>query len=308
MADTRQYILNTLTYFDIFHYPLLKEEILRFHGMDGIAHQHIEECIDQLVEDQCIFHLGEFYSLHNDSSLATRRQEGNRLAIEQMKTAHRAAVILSRFPYVRGLAISGSLSKNYCTEKTDIDFFIITETGRLWIARTLMHLYKKFTFLTGKQKWFCMNYYVDEAGMEIKEKNIFTAMEIATMLPMQGKRTLDNFHVFNGWVKNFLPKAVNSTATTPEIKKGIFGRLIEFLLNNRLGNWVDDRFMKITERRWKKKEVQQMRNDHGIVMGMMVGKHYSKPNPAFFQDKVVERYNAKLDSLSQFREVPVKVG
>ena len=268
----------------------------------------MEDSLNQLVEEQYIFRLGELYSLHNDPSLATRRLEGNRLAFEQMKTANRAATILSRFPYVRGLAISGSLSKNYCTEKTDIDFFIITDTGRLWIARSLMHLYKKFTFLTGRQKWFCMNYYVDEGGLEIKEKNIFTAIEIATLLPMQGKKTLDNFYIFNGWVKNFLPKATNTTAKVPEIKKGILGRFTEFLFNNSFGDWVDTRCMKITQNRWKKKEVRQMRNEHGIIMGMLVDKHYSKPNPAFFQDKVVERYNIKLDSLPRFQGVSVKTG
>lgn len=300
--------MNTLAYFDIFHYPLLKEEIIRFHEKDGVPHQHIESSLNELVEEQYIFRLGDFYSLHNDPALAIRRLEGNRLAVEQMKTAQRAAAILSRFPYVKGLAISGSLSKNYCTEKTDIDFFIITDTGRLWIARTLMHLYKKFTFLTGRQKWFCMNYYVDEAGLEIREKNIFTAMEIATLLPMQGKKTLDNFHIFNGWVKNFLPKAANSTSQVPEIRKGIWGRFAEFLFNNALGNWVDTRCMKITQNRWKKKEARQMRNEHGIVMAMLVDKHYSKPNPAFFQDKVVERYLLKLDALSRFREASVKAG
>lgn len=307
MITTKQHILNTLAYFDIFQYPLLKEEIHRFHGQSTDA-ASIDEAIISLTEEQFIFRVDEFYALHNERSLAARRRLGNQLAAEQMKTAQKAAKILSRFPYVRGLAISGSLSKNYSTEKTDIDFFIITSANRLWIARTLMHLYKKLTFLNGRQKWFCMNYYVDRAGLEIEEKNIFTAMEIATLIPMHGKMVLDDFKLMNKWIRNYFPAGVNNTDKVPEIKKRWLGKLIEGICNNRFGNWLDDRLMKITRGRWNKKEQQQMKNDNGFVLGMMVNKHYSKPNPAFFQYKVVEMYKVKLDGLPKLMQESFKTG
>lgn len=305
MTNTRQLILNTLAYFDIFHYPLLREEIHRYHGQ-LIDLATIDEALFSLTHENYIFKLDEFYSLHNDGSLALRRRLGNQMAAEQMKNAQKAAGILSRFPYVRGLAISGSLSKNYCTEKTDIDFFIITHTGRLWIARTIMHLYKKLTFLTGRQKWFCMNYYVDQSGLEIEEKNIFTTVEITTLLPMRGKMALTDFMLINNWVKAYIPANNHSFDTVPEIQKGLGGKFIESLFNNRLGNWLDNRLMKITHRRWQKKEQLNLKNDRGFEMGMLVNKHFSKPNPAFFQDKVVQLYLEKLDSLPTLCEEMLK--
>jgi len=218
-----------------------------------------------------------------------------------MQTAHKAAKILGRFPYVKGLAISGSLSKNYSTESSDIDFFIITTANRLWIARTIMHLYKKVSFLTGKQKWFCMNYYIDEAKPEIAEKNIFTAIEIATLLPMQGKPALHTFMDINSWIKDYFPVAANTIDDVPGIKKGWPGKIIEMFFNNRFGNWLDDHLMNITKRRWAKKEKRQVKNDHGFTMSMDVSKHYSKPNPAFFQRRIIEMYKAKLTNLPKQR-------
>ena len=305
MTATKQHILNTLAYFDIFHYPLLKEEMIRFHG-SAQETDIFDEALLSLVEDQYVFRLDEFYSLHNDKSLAERRRKGNQLAAEQMKTAVKAAHILSGFPFVKGLAISGSLSKNFCTEKADIDFFIITSANRLWIARTIMHLYKKFTFLTGKQKWFCMNYYVDEACLEIEEKNVFTAVEIATLLPMQGKSSLEHFKQANKWIRAYFPAGAYGTSQVKDIKAGPGRRFVEACFNNGLGNWIDNRLMRITQKRWERKEQKKMKNEHGFTLGMLVDKHYSKPNPEYFQFKVLEKYRAKLSGLPTLVDVSAK--
>ncbi|MFN8242463.1 MAG: hypothetical protein U0X40_00305 [Ferruginibacter sp.] len=305
MTETRQHILHTLAYFDIFHYPLLKEEILRFHG-ENEPLADIEEALLLLEEDGYIFRIENFYSLHDDPALVSRRKKGNELAARQMQIARRAAAILARFPYVRGLAVSGSLSKNYCTEKTDIDFFIITRSNRLWVARTLMHLYKKFTFLTGRQKWFCMNYYIDEACPEIEEKNIFTAIEIATLLPMQGKAALQRFHKANAWIRHYFPGMAAGDSTADEIKKGTLKKLIEWIFDRTWGGWLDKKLMRITEKRWAKKEERRQKNEHGFVMSMLVNTHFSKPNPSFFQQKVLELYKSKLAGLPQIDKLTAK--
>lgn len=296
-----------MAYFDIFNYPLKNDEIRSFLAQQ-VSQEAIDEELKVMIAERLLFKISNFYSLHNDLALAERRRNGNERAVLEMKNAGKAAKILSRFPYVQGLAISGSLSKNFSSEKTDIDFFIITKANRLWVARTFMHLYKKFTFLTGKQKWFCMNYYIDEAKLEIEEKNIYTAIEISTLLPMQGKTTLNAFMFTNNWIKNYFPAKTNNIEITPEIKKGFFGKALETLFNSGFGDWCDNRLMKITQKRWKKKEDRQMRNDNGFKIGMLVDKHYSKPNPVFFQNKVIEMYKAKLESLPQANNVSLSVG
>ena len=305
MTDTRQHILQTLAYFDIFQYPLKEEEILLFHGQP-CRPAMIAAALRSLTDDKIVFSLDQFYSLQDDKTLASRRTLGNELAADQMKIAYRAAKTLSRFPYVKGLAISGSLSKNYSTQKTDIDFFIITAADRLWIARTLMHLYKKFTFIIGRQHWFCMNYYVDEAGLEIEEKNIYTAIEIVTLLPMRGPVSLDNFMMANAWTKKYLPLYKKTEAEVPEAKKGSFPRLIEKIFGGRMGDWLDNKLMWITDKRWQKKLRRHKKNDKGFSIGMMVNKHFSKPNPAFFQDKILEMYAEKINALPQFEPEMIK--
>jgi predicted nucleotidyltransferase len=300
LTITEQNILKTLGYFDLFHYPLTKEEICLFHPVHVLP-TAIDSAMEMLIGYGSVSRLDEFYSLKDDLSLVQRRRRGNKLAAEHMKRAARVAKLLSRFPYVKGVAVSGSLSKNFADEKTDLDFFIITEANRLWIARTLMHLYKKLTFLTGRQHWFCMNYYVDEAEPEITEKNIFTAMETVTLLPMQGKQSLDDFITCNSWVKEYFPVKKISTANTTEIKRGFFRRQVEKIFDNSRGDKFDTWLMKLTEKRWKEKTEKHLLNIKGGDMGMIVGRHFSKPDPKNFQDKVVEQYQLKVQQLLQLQ-------
>ena len=161
--------------------------------------------MQDLTSENWIYKFDEFYMLQENASLVSRRRSGNIKARQLLKTAEKIAGFLSLFPFVRGVAISGSLSKNFADESSDIDFFIITAKNRLWLARTFMHIFKKFTFLFKKEDWFCMNYYIDEAFPEIREKNIFTATEVATLLTLRGIEVFKQFFENNKWSRDFFP-------------------------------------------------------------------------------------------------------
>jgi hypothetical protein len=289
-------ILQTLAYFDIFHYPLTNEEIKQFLAVET-SQEFIDEQLNLLTEEKAIYRIGEFYSLQDNLFLAYRRQDGNQKAATEMLKAARAARILSKFPFVEGLALSGSLSKNFADKDTDIDFFVIAKTNRLWIARTLMHIFYKIALIAGKRRWFCMNYYVDKAALEIEEKNIFTAMEIITLIPMQGAATINDFAIKNRWTKNYFPGYKEKGNAYTEIKKGIMRSFIEMLFSRKIGDAADNWLMRLTAKRWKKKERTANLNAKGVCMGMLAGKHFAKPDPKNFQFKILEQYDKKVDQL-----------
>jgi predicted nucleotidyltransferase len=88
--------------------------------------------------------------------------------------------VIKRFPFVRGVFVTGSLSKNSSDSSSDLDFMVITRKGRLWIARTLLMLFKKI-FLLNSYKYFCINFLLSEDNLEIEDKNVFTATEVMTV-------------------------------------------------------------------------------------------------------------------------------
>ncbi len=292
-------ILGVLVYFDFFHYPLTIGEIQQYRDHRGENGQ-LDRALAGLVGRKLIFRSGDFYSLQDNPLLAYRRREGNQRAGILLKKAIRAGRFLQQFPFVRAVGISGSLSKNYADVNADLDFFIITKPNRLWLARTIMHLFKKLTFLTGHQHYYCMNYYVDEQALLLEEQNIFTAIELKTLLPVSPEPAMQQLFDQNAWANDWFPHCpFRQSPVKKPVRKNFLKKSLEWLLHNRLGERLDNYFWKMTARRWKKKEAKDIRNDKGEPMGLITGKHFARSNPGAFQEKVLAAYEQKLYKLLQ---------
>ncbi len=289
-------ILKALAYFDIFQYPLTNKEIKQYLDKP-VTDNELERAIHRLVEDATIFRIADFYSLQDNLFLAEKRAAGNLRAERLLQKAARIGRFLFQFPFVRAIGISGSLSKNFADEKADIDFFIIAKSNRLWIARTFMHIFKKFTFCTGNQHMYCMNYYIDEESLGIEEKNIFTALEIKTLLPVCGKTAMECFFAANNWTNDLLPACNFRQQVRQEPRLSWLKQFIEWIFDNKMGNRFDDHLAGITSRRWKKKEEKGKLNEKGQPMGLITGKHFARSNPDSFQEKVLSVYSRQLSTL-----------
>jgi hypothetical protein len=288
-------ILKTLAYFDIFRYPLRASEIRSFIDL-SISEDELADSLNTLLFNKKIFVLDEFYSLQNDASLAERRKEGNKRAADLLTKAEKISTLLFKFPYVRGVAISGSISKNFADEQADIDYFIITKANRLWIARTLLHLYKKNPFLKHRKEYYCMNYFVDEADLVIEEKNIYTATELYTIIPMACNGSMKSLFEANSWSNRYFPN-ISFPPIKEQKKSPWYKKLMETVFNNKLGDWLENYFFGLTTKRWKRKEEEKRLNTKGELMGLKTGKHFSKPNPIFFHDTFMYKYEKRLNEL-----------
>ncbi|HEV3412763.1 MAG TPA: hypothetical protein VG101_09805 [Puia sp.] len=274
------------------------EDILYFLDTESAEHPVRRE-LEALLNEGRLYRTGTYYSLQDDPSLGDKRNANHRRADAMLPIAEKGARLLYQFPFVRGVFISGSLSKHCADEKADIDYFIVTSAGRLWIARTVMHLFKKLTYLRGHQHRYCMNYYVDEAALEIKEKNIFTATELITLIAASGNGGVIGFFKANEWTTRFYPQYRHKNREslgTP--RSSLLKRACEKLLDNRIGDRLDDYLRTITAGRWKKKEDRGDLNLRGLKVSLQCAKHYARPNPEIFQQKIIARYHRKIRELS----------
>ncbi len=291
-------IIEVLAYFDIFQYPLTEKEIKKF-----LSHKTSEErfklAINGLMTDRIIFQVDHYFSLQNDQQLAVRRVKGNLRAEKFHLKAARIGAFLYKFPYVRAVAVSGSLSKDYVDEKGDIDFFIITSANRLWIARTAMHIFKKFTFLLGRQRLYCMNYYIDEEALVIDERNIYTAVEIVTLSPLGGSACIKDFFQANIWAYERFPGFFAEQNLKISDSGSWVKNFSEWLLNKSTGDWIDNFLFKWSTRRWKKKELRGRKNIKGKIMGLITGKHFAKSNPESFQERLIALYENRIEELKK---------
>jgi hypothetical protein len=290
-------ILKSLAYFDIFNYPLSEDEIRNFMGF-YCNESDFRLAIRKLVFSKIIFKFDEFYTLQNDPQVVQRRRNGNNRAKKLLPRAARIGSFLCRFPYVKAVAVSGSLSKNYADKKADIDFFIITKENRLWIARTFLHLFKKFTFLLGRQHYYCMNYFIDEKAMIIQDRNIYSAIEVVTLLPIAGQ-VLNNFFKINDWTEEWLPCFAAQNNLPKQKKSFFFTKMAEKIFDQGRGDRLDDFLFKLTTQRWQNKEKRGQKNLKGKIMNIVTGKHFSRSNPEAFQEKIVATYENKIDQLKK---------
>ena len=295
-------LLKPILYFSLFKYPLTEEEIFNFSKAE--SKEQIKLDLMELVNDNIIYKIDDFYLTENNETLIKRRLEGNKMAKNIYQKALTVSRLISKFPYVEGVGISGSLSKGYYDDDGDIDFFIITSPKRLWIARTFLILYKKL-FLLNSRKYFCVNYFISSNALEIEEKNIFTATELTTLLPMFGNGSFHKFYDKNKWVESYLPNktVTDGLSKLNLVKKPTITKITEYFLDSKIGDWLDAVFLRITYHKWKIKFNHLEERQFNVAMKST--KNISKHHPLNFQRKVIDRLNNRYDELREKHNIHI---
>jgi hypothetical protein len=298
MDALQQSIIRTVAYFDLFHYPMTMAEIMSFIDIP-CTEKELNSALAALLKEKVLFKSKDFFQLKHDDSLASERIKANQLAEIQLARAKKIARLLSWFPFIKGIAVSGSLSKKIATKESDYDFFIITAYNRLWLCRFIFSLFIKLATLLGLKKYFCLNYVVDESYMEVKEKNIFTATEIVTLMPMYGGNVFASFFAANNWIYTFFPNRSFEEHDLADRKKNVFTRFAEWLMNNSIGEKADNALMHFFEQRWKKLKAKNKVTESGFLLGsMMVNKHYARPYPQHYQQRILLKLEDKIQNIN----------
>lgn len=291
LSEMGEEIVKSLAYSEVFKYPLTKSEIVYSMGMEVNNFFEFQEEVANLVEGGIICENKNYYGLSNRIDMLKRRKELNKRAEKYIKKARRISRIIGNFPYVRGVFLSGSITKKSMEKDGDIDYFVITSPGRLWIARTLLIAFKKI-FLLNSYKYFCLNYFIDANNLEIQDRNLYVAHEINTLIPTYGCEYCEAFLSANRWIGNYLPN--NKLRIENEIgKSNAFGLkwLLEKILSGRIGNNLENFFRKITENHWKSKFRINMNNNGNAFR---TSKNMSALHPENFKIKILDRYNEIL--------------
>lgn len=226
-----------------------------------------------------------------------KRLDGNRGAREVMPLAHAYSRRIASFPFVEGLCLSGALSKNYYDEKGDIDYFIITKPGRLWICRSL--LIARFKLMPEhKRKYWCVNYFVSSDNLELSDRNAFTATELAYLVPVVNSRLYHELLSRNAWYREQFPnKEALPAEKCIEAPRPFFKRLLEGMFSGALGRSLDDALLKATLKRWRKKYPGLSEEDFELQFRSR--KNVCKRHTHGFQNKVLARWEENIRKWEQ---------
>lgn len=196
---------SSVAYHDIFDYPLRRDELKKW------------EC--KLVCKTSLETDGKYYFLKGRSGLVKKRLQRQAHSEKLLKRAKDAAGLLSKIPTVQVVAVTGSLAMMNARKGSDIDLLIITNKGTLWTTRAIVLVALALGGFgvrragSGEEAGkLCLNLWLDESDLGWDEENIYTAHEIAQVIPLVNKNnTYQKFLAANRWILNYWPHAVKIT-------------------------------------------------------------------------------------------------
>jgi len=191
-------ILSTITYYDILNFPLTSFEIWKYLlAENGCT---LGEIIDALERDDLKNRIEEFrgfYFLREQKNsvflkgrkdLVERRIQCDKNSAVKFEIAERAAWWLRFVPFVRMIAVTGTLAMKNCEKNSDIDFFVVLEKGRIFTGRLLVtamvHILGKRRYGKNIKNRICLNYFITDESLEIERQDLFAANEYSFIYPI----------------------------------------------------------------------------------------------------------------------------
>ena len=215
------FIVNTVVYFDLFDYPLTANEIFHYlytGGMVGSSY-FLLEIEDNLNHNpklkKIITGCGGFYFLKNRQEIIQTRLQRYGLAEDKYKIVLRALKLIKFLPFIKFIGICNSLAYRNAKKESDLDLFIITTKGRLWLTRLILIFI--ITILGRRppkhkvKDKLCLSFYTTEDNLDLQPIKIVTddvylVYWLATLMPVYERDNFyDKFLSANLWLKKYLP-------------------------------------------------------------------------------------------------------
>ncbi len=215
---------KTLAYFDLASFPLTKEELYNFlweppdfaKASTGKPTTSYSDFLLSLSEIKMpIVDKNGYYFLFGREELIETRRRRLLISENKLKIARRAARIVRSVPFLKAIFVCNTVGAEQATDDSDIDFFIVTEKNRIWVARLwvtfLLGLFRLRRVNNRIKNKICLSFYVTAdnlnlANLRVVDDDIHFAYWINQMLPIYDPENMyAKFLQANSWTKKYLP-------------------------------------------------------------------------------------------------------
>ena len=331
-------IIATICYYDILDYPLTNFEIYKYLvNVSGLnqnrgSQEHLLSAnleadapiypssypnIINILEDsselkKIISQKNGFYFLKGRSEIIKKHIWREKIADAKWKKARRIIWLLQIIPFVKMIAISGSLAFGNTHQQSDIDLLIIAKSGRIWICRTFV------TFLTSilgvrrhgnnTRDKICLNHYITDESLEIPFKSLYNAQSYFRLVPVAEKQKFifQEFQKANEWMKDYLvfwPEFGKrhsgmslSAKNLRKIRKSkiltIFTKFLEIILNGRIGNNFERILAKYEKARIEKDPLRKKPGGRITVDSAQLEFHPDSP-----EKRIIQEFNERMEKV-----------
>ena len=231
-------VFQTLAYADIFDYPFTAQEVYRYLPSGGATAEEVESALS----NQTLFtQVGDYFTLRGREQIVETRKQRAAIAARLWPKAVRYGRIITRLPFVRMVAVTGSLAMNNTQAGQDIDYMIVTAPGHLWTCRALSLLVVRWAKLEGVK--LCPNYLVTTNALAFKERSLYVAHELTQMVPLSGMDIYRQIWDLNLWIHDYLPNALQGSEVLhdliPEEGSSFFQKVLEVPFRLPFATWLE---------------------------------------------------------------------
>ncbi len=220
-------ILKTISWFDLFDYPLTSREIHQYLWKNESKFHEVEKA---LVESDSLKRKlsskEAFYFLNGRDTVKTRKSRYV-YAERKFKKALRICRIFTMLPWIKMIAICNTLGISNARDESDIDLFIIVSQNRIWATRFcvvgflrvfgLRPLLNRFGSKREYRKdKIDASFYATENELNLQSvaindgEDIYLAYWIHSLVPIYDvDKTYKRFMEFNSWTRSFIPNSIN---------------------------------------------------------------------------------------------------
>ena len=207
-SRVEQAAIRAVAYADVFDYPLHAVEVHRYlHGTAATLEATEAALARCSAPGGALSHREGCYTLPGRESLVAVRHRRAAIASRLWPAALTYARVIAGLPFVRMVAVTGSLAWNNVGDEGDIDYLIVTKPGRLWVCRWLIAALRRAALLDGVR--LCPNYLITTRALAFVDRSLYTAYEAARMTPITGLGMYRRLRRANPWVEAYLPNAGN---------------------------------------------------------------------------------------------------
>jgi hypothetical protein len=231
-AALRRAIARTVTYADLFEYPLDRSEIHRYLIGEAASSNDVNAMLEQDgALGAYLERTGDKFHLRGRASTIETRRAREAASADLWRVARAYGAVVARLPLVRFVGVTGALAMSNAERRADIDLFVLTHPGRVWLCRLLVLAVVRLAALRGHQ--LCPNFLLSTAQLELRERNLFTAHEIAQMIPVRATQWYAKFIDANRWARVYLPNAFSDDRRPPRADN-VLTRSATWVLASRL--------------------------------------------------------------------------
>lgn len=215
-------IVRAVAFFDLFNYPLTSQEIWQYTHVkcDMIDLMRVLKISSGLIEEK-----NGFYFLRGRDKIIKTRMERYNFTDKKFKRALKVARIFKLVPWIKMIAVSNIIGAHNLKKESDIDLFIITEPGRVWVTRFFCVVITKILRLRPKEgnarNKICLSFFIsveamDLRGLMLKDKitdssapdisDIYFIYWLTGLVSIyDANNTYEKFIEANSWIKEYLP-------------------------------------------------------------------------------------------------------